>query len=474
MCRSAGSASRPKCRRVICFLLSPAASYVTGVTVRIDGGSPLGSPLFPPPRGVRLPPSTVFTAPSRHACWRRGRDMMPVIDSLDPRSGADFRDNAAALDRAARRNPGTGSARCGPIRPQPGKNSTSAVSCCRANGSSACSTAARRSSNWRRSPATGCMTTTAAGTSWAAARSSASASSSGKRCIVCRQRFGDQGRHDLARWASRRRCAPTRSPSRTVCRSSIWSRAAAPICIYQAEMFVEGGALLRQPGAPVGGRNPADRRRARFVDRGRRLSARPFRLRRAGAQDSSKIFLAGPPLVKAAIGEDADRRGARRRRPAWPRSPASANTSSSDDAQAHCAWRAQVLAHLPGTGRGSAGLSETAPRHRGIARHRPRRPAHALRHEGNHRAHRRRQRLPRIQGGVFARYAYAAMPRIAGHRRSASSPTMGRSCRPGSVKAAQFIQLCDQAGVPLVFLQNTTGYMVGTRGRARRRDQARI
>ena len=31
----------------------------------------------------------------------------------------------------------------------------------------------------------------------------------------------------------------------------------------------------------------------------------------------------------------------------------------------------------------------------------------------------------------------------------------------GSTKAAQFIQLCDQAGTALVFLQNTTGYMVG-------------
>ena len=31
----------------------------------------------------------------------------------------------------------------------------------------------------------------------------------------------------------------------------------------------------------------------------------------------------------------------------------------------------------------------------------------------------------------------------------------------GSVKAAQFIQLCDQSNTPLVFLQNTTGYMVG-------------
>ncbi|MEX3006914.1 acyl-CoA carboxylase subunit beta [Hoeflea sp. TYP-13] len=32
----------------------------------------------------------------------------------------------------------------------------------------------------------------------------------------------------------------------------------------------------------------------------------------------------------------------------------------------------------------------------------------------------------------------------------------------GATKAAQFIQLCDQAEMPLIFLNNTTGYMVGT------------
>jgi geranyl-CoA carboxylase beta subunit len=33
----------------------------------------------------------------------------------------------------------------------------------------------------------------------------------------------------------------------------------------------------------------------------------------------------------------------------------------------------------------------------------------------------------------------------------------------GAAKATHFIQLCDQAQIPLVFLSNTTGYMVGTR-----------
>jgi geranyl-CoA carboxylase beta subunit len=32
----------------------------------------------------------------------------------------------------------------------------------------------------------------------------------------------------------------------------------------------------------------------------------------------------------------------------------------------------------------------------------------------------------------------------------------------GATKAAQFIQLCDQADLPIIFLNNTTGYMVGT------------
>ncbi len=45
---------------VVCFLLSDAASFVTGVTVPIDGGAPLGSALFPIGKGRGTEPFDGF------------------------------------------------------------------------------------------------------------------------------------------------------------------------------------------------------------------------------------------------------------------------------------------------------------------------------------------------------------------------------------------------------------------------------
>ena len=62
---------------------------------------------------------------------------------------------------------------------------------------------------------------------------------------------------------------------------------------------------------------------------------------------------------------------------------------------------------------------------------------------------------------------------IHGHRIGVLANARGVLFSAEAQKAAQFIQLANAAGTPLLFLQNTTGYMVGSRVRAGRHHQAR-
>jgi len=228
---------------------------------------------------------------------------------------------------------------------------------------------------------------------------------------------------------------------------------------YQAEMFVEGGrsfanqARLSAAGIPQiaavhgsstagGAYLPGLSDYVILVDK------------------RSKIFLAGPPLVKAAIGEEADEEtlgGAEMH----ARVTGLGEYLAADDAQAIALAR-RVMANLPGDPPAAiAGGSEPKfdPEElMGIVSADGRTPYDS------------REIVARIvDGSEFLEFKAGYSPdtvcghaHIGGHRVGILANN-GPIMPTGSVKAAQFIQLCDQAGAPLLFLQNTTGYMVGTK-----------
>ena len=74
--------------------------------------------------------------------------------------------------------------------------------------------------------------------------------------------------------------------------------------------------------------------------------------------------------------------------------------------------------------------------------------------------HRRRHRVPRVQGAL--RHArWSAASRASGACRSRSSPTTACCSRESALKGAHFIELACQRRIPLLFLQNISGFMVG-------------
>ncbi len=172
----------------------------------------------------------------------------------------------------------------------------------------------------------------------------------------------------------------------------------------------------------------------------------------------SSIYLAGPPLVKAAIGEDANDEelgGAQMH----ATTTGLGEYITENDAHAIAVAR-ELLQKLPWD---VVGTRSTAPEPlfdaeemMGVVPVDEREPYDV------------REVIARlVDASDFLEFkaSYAA-DTVCGHARIQGHAVgiignNGPIQPQGSTKAAQFIQLCDQTGTALVFLQNTTGYMVG-------------
>jgi geranyl-CoA carboxylase beta subunit len=180
-------------------------------------------------------------------------------------------------------------------------------------------------------------------------------------------------------------------------------------------------------------------------------------------RDRAKVFLAGPPLVKAAIGEDAtdeELGGAQMH----AEISGLAEYLAEDDAHGIRLAR-ELLAKLRWNDRlpaaGLAPRSFEPPRYDvdeicGLVPPDPRHPWDI------------RELIARlVDGSDFLEFkARWGEDTVCGHATIEGHPcaivaNAGPIMPEGSCKAAQFIQLCCQADIPILYLQNTTGYMVG-------------
>ena len=170
------------------------------------------------------------------------------------------------------------------------------------------------------------------------------------------------------------------------------------------------------------------------------------------------IFLGGPPLVKAATGEVVsaeDLGGA----DVHARLSGVADHYATDDAHALAIVR-RIVGTFDAKGPTSISPSRSSrDTRRGSRRHRADRPQAAVRHPRGHRAHRRRlgfDEFKRLYGTTlvtgFARIHGMPVGILANN---------GILFSESALKGAHFIELCCQRRIPLLFLQNITGFMVG-------------
>ena len=287
---------------------------------------------------------------------------------------------------------------------------------------------------------------------------------SGVRCLVSASDSGIKGGATSPMGFKKRLRAQTVALENKLPLVALIESAGANL-LYQAELFVEGGrgfrnqARLSAAGVPqitvvhgsstAGGAYVPGMSDYNIVVRGR-----------------AKIFLAGPPLVKAALGEDA-------------------NDEELGGAEMHAtvAGTAEYLAedddHAVRIARDVVGRlgwnDRLAPE--------PKRAFKPPRYDPDELAgvvpidYRKpydvREVITRlVDDSDFLDFKALYGPHtVCGHAAIEGYAVgivgnNGPIDAQGAVKAAQFIQLCCQSGTPIVYLQNTTGYMVGKEAEA--------
>ena len=175
-------------------------------------------------------------------------------------------------------------------------------------------------------------------------------------------------------------------------------------------------------------------------------------------RNQGTIFLGGPPLVKAATGEvvTAEDLGG----DLHSRISGVADHLADDDAHAlqlvrrsSARWRRGTPALGRRAGRGAAVPAGVGLRGRAAGL------AHALRRPGGHRPAGRRQPVRRVQAALRATLV-TGFARLHGHPVGIIANN-GVLFAESALKGAHFIELCDRRKIPLLFLQNITGFMVG-------------
>ena len=181
------------------------------------------------------------------------------------------------------------------------------------------------------------------------------------------------------------------------------------------------------------------------------------------------MALAGPHLVRAAIGEDVTQEelgGSR----VHCRTSGVGDIEVADDEE--CIARIkQYLAFFPSHCEErpprAAGLRPGRALRRGAARRAARDQPQALRHVRGDPPDRRRRRAAWTSRAQWARTIITCLARMGGRPVGivANQPKHlgGILDNDSADKAARFVNLCDAFGIPLVFLQDVPGFMVGTK-----------